>query len=203
MPDNHSLQFDRQLIRAEVRAKRQRLPETERKAASTKACTRLLNHPLFQKNQHIAAYLAHDGELNPQAICDAAWQQGKQCYLPVLHPDKENQLLFVAYASDTPLVKNKYGIPEPEYHPDNIIPPWELDLVLTPLVAFDPAGNRLGMGAGYYDRSFAFLFNPSIVQPLLVGFAYEFQKQAALTVADWDVPICGVFTENNYYEFGS
>ncbi len=96
---------------------------------------------------------------------------------------------------------NQYGIPEPR--PVELIDPRSLDLVLTPLVAFDDSGNRLGMGAGYYDRCFAFLghrkfwFSP----PKLVGVGYSVQHVEPITAAPWDIPLWGIITEKGFRGF--
>jgi 5-formyltetrahydrofolate cyclo-ligase len=78
-------------------------------------------------------------------------------------------------------------------------PRW-LDLVLVPLVGFDPRGHRLGMGAGLYDRHFAFLrHRRTWRRPLLVGVAFEAQKVERLTEAEYDVQLDGVVTECGVY----
>jgi 5-formyltetrahydrofolate cyclo-ligase len=81
----------------------------------------------------------------------------------------------------------------------SIAPRW-LDLVLVPLVGFDPRGHRLGMGAGLYDRHFAFLRHRRAWQrPLLVGVAFEAQKVARLEESVHDVQLHGVVTERGVY----
>ena len=78
--------------------------------------------------------------------------------------------------------------------------PWALDLVITPLVAFDAEGNRMGMGGGYYDRSFAWRKRRRIWRgPMLVGYAYELQKLNSIRASDWDVPMDAVVTESALY----
>ncbi|WP_159287438.1 5-formyltetrahydrofolate cyclo-ligase, partial [Klebsiella pneumoniae] len=103
----------------------------------------------------IALYLANDGELNTQPLIEWLWQQGKQVYLPVLHPFAKGHLLFLHYHTHTPMDKNRYGIAEPKLDQRLICPVRELDIIGTPLVAFDQSGQRLGMGGGYYDRTLA------------------------------------------------
>jgi len=71
-----------------------------------------------------------------------------------------------------------------------------LDIALVPLVAFDDYGRRLGMGGGYYDRTFAYLrHREHWRRPKLIGVAFEFQRVAELPAQPWDVPLDGIITE--------
>ena len=72
-----------------------------------------------------------------------------------------------------------------------------LDLVLMPLVGFDSTGSRLGMGGGFYDRSFAFLRRrQKWRKPNLIGAAFDCQKVEQIDGQSWDVPLSGVMTES-------
>ena len=94
-----------------------------------------------------------DGEISTDKLIKTLWAQDKHVYLPVLHPFNPNHLLFLRYLPDTPMLKNKFGIWEPKLNVQNVLPLDELDILFTPLVAFDKQGNRLGMGGGFYDRT--------------------------------------------------
>jgi 5-formyltetrahydrofolate cyclo-ligase len=103
---------------------------------------------------------------------------------------------YLPYQRTTRLVDNHFGIPEPEANTDQRCPPSRLHTVLMPLVAFDSHGNRLGMGGGYYDQTFAFKKRPRVsTKPRLIGVAHEFQRVAELPNNDWDVPLDGILTE--------
>jgi len=98
------------------------------------------------------------------------------------------------------LEPNFYGIPEPR--PIELIDPRTLDLVLTPLVAFDRSGNRIGVGAGYYDRCFAFLWRRRHwFKPKLIGTAYALQCIDPIDPNPWDVPLWGAVTEDGFEGF--
>lgn len=148
-------------------------------------------HPIFQASQHIACYLPSDEEFDCIPLIEKIWQAEKNCYLPII--TEENSLAFAHYRRNDVLSLNRYKILEPT-HPDRF-PAQDLDLVIVPLVAFDGQGNRLGMGAGFYDRTFSFRLNHSSKHPLLIGLGYQFQKVAEIKSDPWDVNLDGVLTE--------
>nr|VFJ74934.1 MAG: 5-formyltetrahydrofolate cyclo-ligase [Candidatus Kentron sp. FW] len=190
--------FSRSDIRLQMRNKRQGLPHSARTHCARRLTANLANSRLFQRSQRIACFFPQDGEIDLSLMFPRLFSMGKKAYLPVLHGRK---LWFLPFDAGTPLVLNKYGIPEPGLSPDSRCANQALDLVLTPLVAFDKAGNRLGMGGGYYDRTFAYLLHRRVfMRPILVGVAYAFQQITSLpTKNHWDVPLDGVVTENGWY----
>jgi 5-formyltetrahydrofolate cyclo-ligase len=109
-------------------------------------------------------------------------------------------MTFAELAPGALLAANFFGILEPKV--GRKIEARRLDLVLTPLVAFDDRGVRLGVGRGYYDRAFKFLRHRSRWRrPKLLGVAYELQRVAPLTPSSWDVPLWGVVTEARVRRF--
>ena len=159
---------------------------------------RVLALPAFGRAEHIAGYSAFAGELDPAPLLDRARELGKQVYLPIIVG--KDRLLFAPLRRADRLKPNRFGILEPDVPETSWLPPPRLDLVLTPLVAFDNTGNRLGMGAGFYDRSFEFLNCPKRPpRPCLVGLAYEIQKVTQLRRERWDVPLDAVVTEAALY----
>ena len=138
--------------------------------------------------------------MDPAPLLGRAWDMGKQIYLPVLVGHPHDRLLFAPYHAGASMKPNRFGIPEPEVPREALLSPHLLDLALTPLVAFDASGTRLGMGGGFYDRTFAFLRHPShLPKPRLLGLAYELQKVDALPRQSWDVPVDAVATEAALY----
>ena len=154
----------------------------------------------FQDASHIAVYIAMDGEIDPEQLVAHARAAGKTLYLPVLENGNDGRLEFAPWQPHTPLFPNRFKIPEPRVRAEMLCPAGDLDLVLAPLVAFDSDGHRLGMGGGYYDRSFAFL-KTGVRKPLLIGLAYEFQRVSSLPAEAWDVPLAGVATERGFHRF--
>ncbi len=188
------------VLRNQVRALRRAMPSAERQQAAQQLASRVAALKVFVSAHHIAGYLAFDGELDPAHLLEQASAMGKQVYLPVLTGKPPAKLLFAPYHPDTVLIPNRFGIPEPEVPHAQLWPPQRLDLVLIPLVAFDISGTRMGMGGGFYDRTFAFRRNPAhLPKPRLLGLAYELQKFPALLRQSWDVPLDGVATEEALY----
>lgn len=129
-----------------------------------------------------------------QRLISHAASSGKQVLVPVVSGDS---LEFSRYTERTCLQKNRYGIDEPVN--TESMSAGQLTLVLTPLVAFDQQGNRVGMGGGYYDRTFAFLADqPRPASVLLVGVAYQFQFTALPEPQPWDIPLDAVVTETGW-----
>ena len=188
--------------RQRLRKKRRSLSAAEREAHSESLYWRVSRHPLFINSQRIATYLPVDGEIDPRPLVELACSLGKKIYLPVLIPFQANQLWFARWTPETSMAINRFGIAEPQRIHRQRIKPQALDLVLAPLVGFDKNGNRLGMGGGFYDRTFEFLLHRNCWRkPRLLGMAFDFQKLPQLPAHAWDVPLTAVATGTHVYSF--
>ena len=189
---------ERQTLRALHRTARKRLSEEEQAAAAAALSSLVTAQDFYQSATKIAFYLAVDGEIDPQLLVSQALNEGKTCFLPVVNQRDEQLLSFAPYDSATELVENQWGIAEPPA-PATEISPTGFDLVLVPLVAFDRECYRLGMGKGFYDRTFSFkIFNRSS-QPLLIGLAHGCQLADGLPNEGWDVRLDAVVTAEKIY----
>ena len=192
----------RTTLRREIRARRKALSEAERQHLADRIAGHLLAAHPFISARRIATYLAVNGEVDLDPFILAALARRKEVYLPVLSPLRDQRLWFMAFDQDTRLQPNRFGIPEPVFRKRDLVKPIQLDLVLMPLVGFDDHGNRLGMGGGFYDRTFAFRnHRTSWHRPLLIGCAYGFQRVEGLIRYPWDVPLDGVVTEDGLERF--
>ena len=126
--------------------------------------------------------------MNTQLAIKQAWQNGQQVYLPVLDPIRKGFLWFIEYKSNSRMRNNRFGIAEPDPRFNKRIKPRFLHAVGLPLVAFDSSGNRLGMGGGFYDRSFEFCRQTGI-KPKLFGLAHHCQQVESLPVESWDIQL--------------
>ncbi|MGN1393798.1 MAG: 5-formyltetrahydrofolate cyclo-ligase [Succinivibrionaceae bacterium] len=141
----------------------------------------------------VALYISVDGEIDTNGVIKWCQAKGKQVVVPVLHPFSKGNLLFLKYDKDTIMVKNKYDIPEPELNVQNVVPLEQIDIMFTPLVAFDSKGNRLGMGGGYYDRTLQ-TYHASKKGPYPIGLALDIQEVDTLPTEIWDVPLPEIIT---------
>ena len=186
----------RNQLRTELRQRRRTLSPAERIGGAEQLATRLLALPFAPTSGYVAGYWAMDGE-----ICLHAWQikLPPDCIycLPVLAGDR---LKFAPWRAGDKLVTNRYGIPEPDLEPGSLLEADALTFVVLPLVGFDAAGARLGMGGGWYDRTLAFR-RDGTSPPWLVGAAFTSQQVDALEPAEWDVPLDAVCTESATHDF--
>ena len=185
-------------IRKQIRLKRQNLSLPDNIELGTLLIQQLEKHNLLSPYQNIACFLSFDGEIATDKVIQSIWHSNKTCYLPKLvqkTATTANSLQFLPYYPSAKMTDNHYGIPEvDDQQPIKIA---TLDLVLFPLVAFDSAGNRLGMGGGFYDATFA-PFRNMKNRPKFVGLAHDFQQVDNLPKESWDLPLDGVCTPSQY-----
>lgn len=191
---------DLRQIRQTIRSARRSLSAAEHRRHARGLMRNLENTSVYRRAERIAFYLAADGEIDPGQALQRALRSGKRCYLPVLRRDGKRSLWFVAYHRKTRLQSNRFGIPEPRLRHRERVPPTGLHLIVMPLVAFDLAGHRIGMGGGYYDRTLRHLRRRRYWRaPKLVGVGHELQRIEGVTPQPWDIPLDLVVTESRCY----
>ena len=187
-------------LRDDLRTRRRAIPAATRIAAAQALAERLLALPFMPAAGYVAGYWAMDGE-----IALHAWQlrlpSALTYCLPVLGRDK--RLRFAPWRPGEPLASNRFGIPEPDVTASALLEPGTMALVVAPLVGFDASGQRLGMGGGWYDRSFAFR-KTHAPPPWLVGAAFATQQcEDGITRQPWDVALDAVCTDRDTLIVGS
>ncbi|WP_237067610.1 5-formyltetrahydrofolate cyclo-ligase [Microbulbifer guangxiensis] len=197
-PDNASLasSFEgKWQLRRRMRSARRALNANRQRVTSQAVVNRLSSHPALLKARDIALYWPMDGEVDVRGLVSRF--ADRRFYLPVLPHAPHPQLRFVQWRGESLTYRNRYHIPEPVRGRSRA--PEHLDLVLMPLVAFDPSGARLGMGAGFYDRTFAIQRTLPSAGPRLLGIAHQLQCAPFLPTDSWDIPLHGVVTESHSY----
>jgi len=191
--------MNRQNLRRDARAHRRALSAKQQRQHA-EAISKHLRNSFLLHHQHYAGYCATDGEVSLHALFKTLLTRAKHLYLPTLKP-RTPALYFKPYDLAAPTTHNRFGIIEPATH--QRFPAWALDVVFVPLVAFDTVGHRVGMGGGFYDRTFEFMRQNQRHTPKLVGVAHECQKYPYLSQQAWDIPLSYVVTEQRLYQFSS
>ncbi len=188
-------------LRQELRHYLAGLDPAEHDHLVSAAIGNFLETPEYRRCRHIAAFYPVRHELNLLPLIETCWSDDKQVYLPCLMPKPFQKMYFLPFRPDTPLKHNRYHIPEPALSARQQAGIRQLDIVITPLLAFGPHGERLGMGGGYYDRTFAFQ-NRAIkhFKPRLWAIALEAQAREFAT-NPWDVNIHAVATETGVHRY--
>jgi 5-formyltetrahydrofolate cyclo-ligase len=175
-------------LRRCLRDARRAVSAADRAAAAVAVDETLRGMGLPRARTRIAAYQAMDGELDPSRILRRALAIGCEVYLPVITSVRRRRMRFVRWPAGSRQLPAAGDATR-----------W-FDLVLVPLVGFDEDGNRLGMGAGFYDRHFSFLRHRHAWQrPLLLGLGFEAQRVESLPAKPRDVPLWGIVTERGIH----
>jgi 5-formyltetrahydrofolate cyclo-ligase len=187
-------------LRKEILAKRKEMPVEEVIAKSHAMFERWRNRFSLKKIGyfHIFQSIADRREVDTREFIDFVWERHPQVFLVVPIVDSITQNLRHALVhEDLEMRPNKFGIPEPHMAVD-FVHPVQLDMIIVPLLAFDDNGQRLGYGAGYYDRFLA-LTRPACIK---IGLCFESGHQSTLLPAEpHDIPLDFVVTENNILRF--
>lgn len=133
----------------------------------------------------LASYVPVGSEADPHLLARAAVEAGCQIALPHV-TSRAEPLRFLAWDTEAALAAGPFGLSQPDAAAAELVP----EIILTPLVGFDRARNRLGQGAGHYDRAFA-----RFPGAWRVGVAYRLQQVEALPADPWDVPLHLIVTE--------
>lgn len=172
---------DKRAIRAAARAARDAFVAAPHPAIRVdSAFLTLLRSALI-----VASYVPIGSEADPAPLEHAARAAGCRLALPLVI-DRATPIRFVHWSPDVALMRGPFGLWQPADDAEELQP----DLILTPLVAFDRALNRVGQGAGHYDRAFAAL--PEAVR---IGVAWSVQLVADTAADPWDAPLDAIATE--------
>lgn len=183
---------DQSLIRQTGRDARASLDELTREVASSVIAEKIVSSTWFRRTQYLACYLPSADEVSTWEVISRAWRMKKRVFAPVCEINLRMQ--FREVSPDTDLRLNRYGIFEPVN--GETVTARMLDAVVTPVVAFDRYNHRVGMGGGYFDRTFSFLRHRNAwLHPKLVGVAFACQQVAEITPNPWDIPLFAVVTE--------
>ncbi len=158
-------------VRKLVLRRRESMSPGEVMCNSERVKTNLFALPIFQKSQVVMAYMSFRNEVATEQIVKQMLDQGKKVAIPSVN--KEHRLMVPSLVTNiySDLVPGCYGILEPKPSSVKPVKHSDIDVVLVPGVAFDPKGNRLGYGGGYYDR----FLSRCRADAVFIALCYQFQ----------------------------
>ena len=186
-----------QKLRDSLRLARRNLTAAQQTGAAQALTDRIAALDFFVNASKIAFYSSFDGEVDASPLLNLALAEGKSCFLPIITGQGPDLISFAPYDNATELTENQWGIAEPPAA--SLFPATSLDVAFVPLVGFDAQCFRLGLGKGFYDRTFSFKILNRRRRPLLIGLAHECQLTDTLPAASWDVRLDAVITGGKTY----
>jgi len=188
---------DIRATRLQLRRRRRSIPRAKRLAAERAILRHLKQLRVFRPGARVAVYLSMPGEVSLRAgLADAA-RAGTRLYAPRIISRRRLSMFFLPFAPGGRTPSNFFGTQEPDGNFDRRLATLEFDTIVVPLLGFDRRGVRLGMGAGYYDRTLRRRIDPARAwrRPRLIGVAFACQELAVIEPAPWDVPLDCIVTE--------
>tara|TARA_B100001179_G_scaffold9161_1_gene6085 strand:+ start:851 stop:1426 length:576 start_codon:yes stop_codon:yes gene_type:complete len=148
----------------------------------------------FKNYKIIASFISFKSEISTQFLNEFLLNNGKILCLPIIKNNSET-LNFIEYNLKTKLVSGKFGIMQPSDLSKEFFP----EIILTPCLAFDENGFRLGYGGGYYDKTFSYL--KKIRHKFIsIAVAFDDQKIDELVHDKYDQKIDYILTEKKLYK---
>ena len=187
--------FPKQLKRFQRRAAlaaRDALTEKQRAEKSAQICAKIAKLDAYRQANAVFLFRAFRTEVDLSPLSMQEGSASRRFLYPVC--GEEGRMKAVLPEQGTAWLPDRYGIPSPEQY--SVFPPEDIDLILCPCSAFDESGQRLGMGAGYYDR-----FLPHCEKAKKVLVAFDAQCLERVFTEGCDVPMDAVVTETRVIQF--
>ncbi|MDZ7926787.1 MAG: 5-formyltetrahydrofolate cyclo-ligase [Agrobacterium sp.] len=183
-------------LRGERLAARDALTQAERQQKSEAMTAYGASAIPFAPGAVISGFMPIRSEADIRPLMAALRTRGGRLVLPVVL--NRETIVFRAFDADAPLVKTGFGTTGPGEGAEVLDP----DILLMPLSAFDGEGQRIGYGAGHYDRAIARLHGKGRV-PILIGVAFDCQEVPSVPAEPHDVPLQAVLTESGLRWFSA
>lgn len=180
--------MDKNLIREKMKKLRRSLTAEEIAQKSEIISDKLFMQSVFSDAETVMVYLSAFKEVDTAPIIQKLYKLNKKVIVPISNTETETITLSYLRSSSF-MRKGAYGIWEPE----TIIPANEtdLDIVLTPGLAFDKSCRRIGFGKGYYDKLLC------RTDAYKIGLCYDFQLTESILTDRHDIPMDMIITEKN------
>ena len=171
--------MDKKALRSAIREKKRAMTPQQIEEKSAALTVQFLATDLYKNASTIYGYLPYNQEVRTIPLLQQAITDGKQVAVPKVYGET---MRFILIADLSAVEKGYAGIPEPKA--DEPVAQDERALVLMPGLAFDPAGNRMGYGGGFYDR-----FLQAEPHHPTVALCYDFQMLPHLETEAHDIPV--------------
>jgi 5-formyltetrahydrofolate cyclo-ligase len=189
--------MDKAQLRNKLQKRLLQMSDEQRSGKSHKACQNLISTPQFQSASAVMMYLSLPHEVDTSEAILHAWQLGKVVGVPKISWQQRHMIAVEISSLETGFSTSASGLRNPIKGIP--MPSKEIDLVVTPALAFDRKGNRLGRGGSYYDRFFA---NDEL-KASRCGFAFTEQIVDSVPMAETDIPVDFLVTDEEVVYFNN
>ncbi len=183
-------------LRARLRTWLGSLTPAEVKDRSAAAAGLLFQQPEYKKAEILMIFLSVPGEIDTTPVTLRAWQDRKRVLAPKVSWEQRRMLPIEIRSLDDGVAHSPMGIREPVHGVP--IPVADIDLVIVPGLGFDPLGNRLGRGRGFFDR---FLSHKDF-RGVACALAFEEQFVENIPAGPHDIPVDMLVTDRQVRRFG-
>ncbi len=187
----------KQSLRKTIRQKLADIDPAVLQAKSMAACKRLMDQPEFRQTRVVMIYMPLPREVDISPVALRSWQEDKTVCAPRLSWSQRHMLPVEIRSLESGLTTTRHGLREPAA--GEPMPVDMIDMVIVPALAYDHQGNRLGRGAGFYDR---FLASPYF-RGLAVGLAFREQIVDQVPMQESDQPVHMLVTDEDVFRFGA
>ena len=177
-------------IRKLIIQKRKALSNLKQNEKSLVIAQRLLDMGEFKTSKAVFCFLSTAHEVKTEEIILKAYRLGKDVLVPLLNP-QEGNMQIVRVPSDAKFIIGKHGVREPSLKTGEVVSSACIDFVVTPGLAFDTFGNRIGYGGGHYDKLFKNISN----DVTRVAIGYDFQILESVPCSNFDESVHFIVTE--------
>lgn len=192
MIPSHRLKQQKRALRREMLVRRDAMPQRDRAERSGRIAERLLALPEVAEARTVMAFSSFGSEVDTEPILDGLIARGVRLCLPRI---SGGEIEAVGYRPGEAVITSAFGALEPAAGP--VLADIELDAVVTPGVAFDRRGFRVGYGGGYYDR----LFRRTRPDTFRVAIGFQVQAVEAVPRGTTDLPVDALVTEEGVTRF--
>lgn len=196
---NDSLNEQKKSIRKQILERRRNLNNRWIEEVSNQINQLIMSWSVYQRATSLMCFLAMQDEPQTDALIFDAITSGKQVCVPSMHQQEYGLMDAVAITGLDDLTTGRLGLRVPREENKLLVAPQDIELILVPGVAFDRSGNRLGMGAGYYDRFLSLASNA-----VFAGMMWNFQLlDTTIPALIHDIPMHYLITEQGIIKCSS